>query len=446
MEKIFEHVAGIDIGSEHIFISVAEQKVRRFETFTEGLDAAVDYLLEQGINIVAMEATGIYWCTLFDKIEAAGMEPCLVNPRKSKSLPGRKTDVKDCEWIRDLYTNGMLNKSFVPKEDIRELRTYVRYREQKIAESSKCVQRMQKALIQMNIRLSNVISDIMGVSGQKIIRAILQGQRDCATLVALCDKQILSAKKDLVYASLQGSYSERHLFELQKELETYEFFEKQILECDQKIEQVLSKLEDQGPTYDAGQDAKPKQATKKHMPKIDNLHKKIMRCNQNRDGCKLPGINDYTQLRLLAEVGNDFSKWMDPNHFTAWLGLAPGKNDSGKKKKKSQPMAATRASLIFRQAAQSLLCSRNSALGAFARRLRAKKGPAIAIKATARKLAVYFYNLMKHGEDFVEYGIEQYERKYRQHLINNLKRTIQKLQIDPYELDLVSEQGVLVHW
>ncbi|MFN0035766.1 MAG: IS110 family transposase [Saprospiraceae bacterium] len=445
MEKIFEHAAGIDIGSEHIFIAVEHQPVKRFDTFTVGLDAAVQYLQGQGVRQAAMEATGIYWCALFDKIEAAGMEACLVNPRKSKSLPGRKSDVQDCEWIRQLYAHGMLTKSFVPKDDIRELRAYVRYREQKIADSSKCVQRMQKALTQMNVRLSNVISNIMGVSGQKIIRAILEGQRDVAVLTALCDKSILRAKKELVESSLRGTYVERHLFELQKELDAYDFYEKQIAECDQKIGQVLAQMEAQGPAYDASQNGKPKPATKVHMPQIDGMHEKIMRCNQNRDGCKLPGIGDYTQLRLLAEVGNDFSKWMDSNHFTAWLGLAPGKNASGKKTKKSPPMAATRASLIFRQAAMALLRSKDCALGAFARRLRAKKGPAIAIKATARKLAVYFYNFMKHGSGFVEKGIEEYEKKYRLQIMNSLKKTIRKFQFDAYELEMIPVQEQVVH-
>lgn len=445
MEKIFEHVAGIDIGSEHIFIAVEHEAVKRFETFTAGLDAAVKYLQEQGIRQVAMEATGIYWCALFDKVEAGGMEACLVNPRKSRSLPGRKSDVQDCEWIRRLYAHGLLTKSFVPKDDIRELRTYVRYREQKIAESSQCMLRMQKALTQMNIRLSNVISNIMGVSGQRIIRAILKGERNVESLVALCDKSILSKKKELVMASLQGTYAERHLFELQKELDTYDFFEKQVVECDQKIAQVLEKLQAQGPEYDPGQDGKPKPANKTHMPQIEGLHEKIMRCTKNRDASKIPGITDYTQLRLLAEVGDDFSKWMDAKHFTAWLGLAPGKNASGKKSKKSPPMAATRASLIFRQGAYALLNSKDSALGAFARRLRAKKGAPVAIKATARKLATYFFNFMKHGVDYVEKGLEEYEKKYRLQIMYNLKKTIKKFQFDAYELELILAEKGVVH-
>jgi transposase len=437
MDKIFDKVAGTDIGSEHIFISVEGQRVKRFETFTTALDSAIQYMQSHGIKIVAMEATGIYWCTFFDKIEAAGIEACLVNPRKSKSIPGRKSDVQDCEWIRQLYTHGLLTKSFVPKDHIRELRTYVRYRETKIGESSQCIQRMQKAMIQMNIRLSNVISNIMGVSGQKIIRSIAMGERDIDKLVSLCDKSILSKKKDLVEASLNGTYTDRHLFELQKELETYDFFEKQIIECDKKIAHVLEKMEEEGPEYDPTKNGNPKPATKIHMPKIDDLHKKIMRCFQNQDGCKIPGINDYTQLRILAEVGNDFSLWMDSNHFTAWMGLAPGKNTSGKKKKKSPPMAATRASQIFRQAAQAMLNAKDSALGAFARRLRSKKGPAIAIKATARKLAVYFYNFMTHGGEYVEKGLADYEKKYREQIANNLKRTIEKFKFDAYELDLI---------
>lgn len=441
MDKVFTSVAGIDIGNDYNYVSVEGQAVKRFNTFTVGLDATISYLQEQGIKRVAMEATGIYWCSLYDKIESAGMEACLVNPRKSKSLPGRKSDVKDCEWIRQLYAYGLLTKSFVPPDMIRELRTYVRYREQKIEESSKCIQRMQKALTRMNIRLSNVISDITGVSGLKIIRAILSGERHSATLVALCDKSILRNKQQQVEDSLCGTYCEEHLFELQKELETFEFFEKQILDCDQKIGQVITKLEANKPQYDPEQVGKPKPACKKHMPQIDNLHLKMMRCYENKDGCKLPGISDYTLLRLLAEVGDDLTKWMDSNHFTAWLGLAPGKNQSGRKNKKSPPMAATRASLIFRQAAQSLLRTKDCALGEFARRLRAKKGPSIAIKATARKLAALFFNFMKNGNEYIEKGVADYQKRYRLQIVNNIKKTIAKFNLDPYELELIKADG-----
>ncbi len=436
MDKIFQNVAGVDLGSTHLFISVEGQAIRRFETFTIGLDLAIVFLQQHGIERVCMEATGIYWCSFFDKVEAAKMEACLVNPRQSKSLPGRKSDVQDAEWLRQLYAHGLLRKSFVPPNSIRELRSYVRYREQRIAESTRCTLRMQKALNLMNIRLSNVLSDIVGVSGTRLVKAILAGERRAEILVELCDRQILAKKRDAVIAALQGNFEDRHLFELQKEFEAYEFFIRQISDCDQKIETALSKIEADAPPHDPEQDGKTKKSPK-HMPKIDGLHQKLMRCFQNHDGSKIAGLTDYAILRILAEVGNDFSKWANEKCFTAWLALAPGKNQSGKKNRKAPPLAATRAAQIFRQSAQSLLQSKDSAIGEFARRIRAKKGAPIAIKAAARKIAAQFFNFMKFGNEYVEKGVEDYKARFRQNALDQIKRNIKKHQFDLYELELV---------
>lgn len=419
LEKIKLNAAGIDIGSEKIFVAIEEQEVKSFRTFTSTLHQAVEYLQFHGIESVAMEATGVYWIALYDLLEQAGMEVFLVNPTETKNVPGRKTDVQDCQWIQQLHSYGLLRRSFIPDHTIRELRVYVRLREDHIVMASAHVQHMQKALTMMNVRLHEVISQIQGSSGLKIIEAILSGERDAEKLALLCNRQILNSKKGDVIESLKGNYKSEQLFALQQALDSWRHYHRKIEECDRKIELLLKEKTRNKPPVEQLRKAKP---IRHHRPNVANLHEKLSQLLEGKDPTVLPGITDYSVMQLIAEVGTDLTKWSSEKHFTSWAGLAPGKNTSGKITKRSKKNISTRVGQIFRKAAQSLLQSKHIALGAFARRLKARKGPMIAIKATARKLAVMFYNLLTKGLDYVEQGVKKYEEQYR----NQMTKFLQK--------------------
>ena len=434
LEKIYPNAAGIDIGSEKIFISIEGQEVRNFRTFTTDLQLAVKYLKENHVTTVAMEATGVYWVILYDLIESSGIEAVLANPMQTKNVPGKKTDVQDCQWIQQLHSYGLLRKSFIPEKKIRELRVYVRLREDHIQMASAHVQHMQKALTLMNIRLAEVISQIQGSSGLKIIRAILEGERDAEKLSMLCSKQILNTKRAEVIESLRGNFKKEQLFALQQGLDAWNFYNSQIESCDKKIDELLQVITHDKPPVENLSKAKE---IRHHKPNIQNLHEKLSQVLEGKDPTILPGITDYNLMQLIAETGTDFNQWPSAKHFTSWAGLAPGSNRSGKITRRSKKRINTRTAQLFRKAAQSLLQSKHIALGAFARRLRSKKGPMIAIKATARKLAVMFYNLMTKGLDYVEQGVKQYEEQYRVQMTRYLSKKAADLGFTIVPLEMV---------
>lgn len=239
MKQIRENAGGIDIGSRHIYVGLASKDVRVFETFTEGLDSCAAYLLENNITTVAMEATGVYWVILYDILETHGIDVWLVDGRSTKQVPGRKTDVKDCQWIQQLHSYGLLNRCFIASDLVQELRGYQRLREDHIRSSSMHINHMQKALILMNIRLKEVLSQVHGASGMRIIRAILKGERDAELLTAMCESRILKTKKEEVLKSLKGHYNESGLFALEQAVKCYDFYQKQIKECDERLGRVL---------------------------------------------------------------------------------------------------------------------------------------------------------------------------------------------------------------
>jgi transposase len=327
LEKIKPNAAGIDIGSEKIFVAIEGQEVKSFSTFTSTLHQAVAYLQDQKVTSVAMEATGVYWIVLYDLLEAASMEVFLVNPMETRNVPGRKTDVQDCQWIQQLHSYGLLRRSFVSDHAIRELRVYVRLREDHISMAAAHVQHMQKALTMMNIRLHEVISQIQGSSGLKIIESILSGERDAEKLALLCNRQILKNKKMDVIESLKGNFKSEHLFGLQQALNGWKHYHHNIEECDQRMESLLKSMtRDRPPVYNLSK-AKP---IRHHRPNIKNLHEKLNQLLEGKDPTILPGLTDYSVTQLIAEVGTDLTRWPTEKHFTSWTGLAPGKNSSGK--------------------------------------------------------------------------------------------------------------------
>lgn len=429
--KIHPHSAGIDIGSEKVFVAIENEPVKQFRTFTDSYLELVTYLKKHQIKQVAMEATGIYWCTLYDILEEAGFEVTLVNPSDSKNLPGRKTDVQDCQWIQQLFSHGLLRKSFVPEDLVRKLRVYTRMREDKLQMAASHINHMQKALIQMNIRLPEVLSQIHGASGMRMIKAILEGERNPENLISYCSSDLLKRKKEELLLALKGNYKAEYLFELRQAYDGYYFYQEQVKKCDLEASKVLEEFHQRsGGNYS---DESPIKPIRHNKPMIENLHQMLLGIHNNNPTV-LPGLTDYSVLRLTAELGNDITQWPNEKCFVSWLGLAPGKNQSGKMNKRSKKRSTTRAGQIFRQAAQTIMLSKHMALGIFARKLKVRKGPAIAIKATARKLAVLYYKLFTKGLQFVEEGVEKYEEKLKSQQLNYLSKMALKHNLQLVEI------------
>jgi transposase len=423
MEKMHHHAAGIDIGSRKVFVGLESQPVRSFETFTQDLVALKDYLLENKVSTVAMEATGVYWYVLYDILVDAGLDVWLVDGRQTRQLPGRKTDVKDCQWIQQLHSYGLLNRCYVSEGLLKELRSYQRLREDHLRTAAMHVQHMQKALIEMNIRLPEVLSQVHGVSGMALIRAILDGERDTEKLVSLCHCKVRENKGEELRKALEGHYTAQGLFALGQAVKAYAFYQEQIFECDGQIDATLQKI-NKDKTLPPGAAGKRK-PIRHNQPDIKGLGDHLLKIFGGKDATRLPGITDYNWLQLYAEVGSDLSKWPSEKHFTSWLGLAPGQNSSGRKNK-SKSKGKPTVGHIFKQMAHGLLNSKYIGWGGFARRLRARKGPAVAIKATARKLAAQYWRLIVKGTDFVERGMQAYEAV----LHEQKKKRLEKLALE----------------
>ncbi|MCX6929482.1 MAG: IS110 family transposase [Verrucomicrobia bacterium] len=417
------HAAAIDVGSEQLHVSVAGGPPKVFGTTTGQLREMRDWLKAQEVRSVAMEATGIYWLCPYEVLEQGGFEVVVVNGKYVKNLPGRKTDMKDCQWQATLHAHGLLKPGFVPPAHIRRLQDYIRVRTDHITMAASHEQHMQKALDRMNVKIHEVISDLTGESGLSMIRGILDGLRHPAALLALCDRQVQEKKAERMLAALEGTWKEEHLFALRQAYELWKFYQDKISECDEAIEKVLQEIA--GPE----DPAKPAPPTTKrggvNSPAIAGLHSLLWRLCGNKDLTVLPGVADYVLLQLLAEVGTDLGKnWQTEKHFTAWLGLAPGSRQSGKRRG-SQKRGRNRAGRLFCVIARSVGRSVDKALGGFYRRLKGRRGGLVANLALARKLAELFWRLMVHGMTYVEQGLKKYEEKVaqtEQHLLQKLAR------------------------
>lgn len=434
MERIRSNVGGIDIGAKKVFTSIEGQAVVSHFTFTEEFYNLRDYLLGHKVGSVAMEATGVYWVILYEILEEAGIDVWLVDGRQTKQVPGRKTDVKDCQWIQELHSYGLLNRCLVVGADIKELRSYLRLREGHINSSSMHINQMQKALTLMNIRLKEVLSQIHGASGLAIIEAILGGERDKQVLVSLCHKSVLKNKKELVLKALEGRYTEAGLFALKQAYQGYKFYLTQIAECDKRINVVMNRIGQSG----CGQELKEKRkAVRHHKPNVENLGPNLLNVFDGKDATLISGITDYTWMQLLAETGPELARWPSEKHFTSWLGLSPGQHSSGKMRKRPRKKGRPKAGQIFRIIAQGLINSKNVAIGSFGRRLRGRKGPTIAIKAMARKIAVLYWRVMVKGLEYAEKGIQHYEEQ----IILNKMRTVNRLAKE-LNLNVIEKQYV----
>jgi transposase len=425
IDKIHPGFAALDIGQEQIYIACAgEAQVRVFPTFSVDLQEAAKYLTQHGVTQVAMEATGVYWIPIHDLFEAHGLKVTVFNGAHARNLPGRKSDVSDCQWHAMLHSHGLLTPCFIVPEEIRQLRCFYRLREDHLSIAAAHVQHMQKALDLMNVRLHTVISQIHGVSGLRVIRAILAGERDPKVLVTLCDARIRKKKQKEVIKSLEGHWQEHHLFALRQAVEAYEFCHAQMAACDREIEQLLQRINAHKAPLERDPSIQSK-PIRHNAPAIANLHSHLLTMTDGRDVTKLPGFTALGFMKLMGEIGPDLSAWPTVKHFTSWLGLSPGNSQSGKRRKKV-PRKKTVAAQIFRESVMSIAKSKYLALGAFYRRLRARRGPAVAHVATARKLAEMFYHLMTKGLDYAEKGVEQYEAQYQEQTIRFLKKTAAK--------------------
>ncbi|MDD3687579.1 MAG: IS110 family transposase [Bacteroidales bacterium] len=440
MEKIRTNVAGIDIGAKRVFTAVEGQPVVNHLTFTEDFILLRDYLLKHKIATVAMEATGVYWVILYEMLEEAGIDVWLVDGRQTKQVPGRKTDVKDCQWIQELHSYGLLNRCLVVDADIKELRSYLRLREDHIHSSSMHINHMHKALTLMNIRLKEVLSQLHGTSGIAIIEAILNGERDKNVLVNLCHQSIIKNKKELVLKSLEGKYTEAGLFALRQAYDGYKFYLKQIDECDKKISIVINRIGQSGEGQDEN---KKRKVIRHHKPSVVKLAPNLINTFGGKDATVISGITDYTWLQLLSEIGQDLSKWDTEKRFTSWLGLSPGQNNSGKTRRNAKKKGHPKAGQIFRVIAQGLINSKDIAIGSFGRRLRGKKGPRIAIKAMARKLALLYWRVMVKGLDYAEKGIKNYEEQIMMSKMKSLNRLLNELNVQTTDSQPVMK---FCHW
>jgi transposase len=416
--------AAIDVGSESLHVSIAGGPPKIFGTVTGQLHALREWLKTNGVRTVAMEATGVYWLCPYEVLEQAGFEVVVVNGKYVKNLPGRKTDMKDCQWQATLHAHGLLKPGFVPPEHIRRLQDYLRLRADHIVMAGSHEQHMQKALERMNLKIHDVISDLTGVSGLKLVEALLRGERDPAVLLGLCDPQIQKRKADRLRAALEGTWKAEHLFALRQAHELWQFYQQKMAECDQQIEAVLKELA--GP--EDPQAPAPPPASKRggvNTPQIAGLHGLLWRLCGGKDPTTLPGVADYVLLQLLGEVGTDLGKhWKTEKHFTAWLGLAPGSKQSGKRRG-SQRRSRNRAGRLFCVIARSVGRSVDKALGGFYRRIKGRRGGLVANLALARKIAELFWRLMVQGRSYVEEGLKQYEAKVaqtEQYLLQKLAR------------------------
>lgn len=401
--------AFVDVGSEQMHVSIAGGPPEVFGTFTTELHRLRDWLKERNVKAVAMEATGVYWLPLYGVLEAAGFAVRMVNGKQTRNLPGRKTDMKDCQWGATLHAHGLLQAGFVPPADVRRLQDYLRLRADHLTSAAACVQHQQKALERMNIKLHDVLSSLVGESGQRVITAMLAGEQDPDRLLALCDVRIQKNKAERIKESLHGTWAKEHLFALRQAVENWQHYQQQIAACDRQIEEVLREMS--GPEEPGAPPVPP--ATKRggiNAPQIDDLHRLVFKLCGGKDLTVLPAHTDYSLLQLIGEVGLDLSPWPSEKHFTAWLGLAPGSHQSGKRKG-SVRRKRNRAGRLFCLMARSLVQSKNIALGGFYRRMAARRGGLVANIALARKLASLFWRVMVKGLDFAEAGLKAYEEQ-----------------------------------
>jgi transposase len=425
---VHPHCAGIDIGSREHWVAVdpecCDEPVRRFTTFSDDLYELADWLQSLQVDMVAMEATGVYWIPLYEVLDARGFQVHLVNSRSTRQVSGRKSDVLDCQWIWQLMSYGLLKGAFRPADAVCTLRSLVRQQDGKVQEQSRCIQHMQKALTQMNVQLDNVVSDLMGKTGAGILRAIVAGERDPQELAKLRDRR-LRADEETVARSLHGNWREEHLFALSQALAHYDFLTEQIEACSEAIDRTLASL----PTLSVEEAPKPvkrlccKRRTAQQQTRLHQALHAVM----GVDLCAIPTIGIDTALVLAGEIGPDLSRFPTQANFCSWLGLAPPTHISGGKPLPGRkPKTFNRAGQALRQAASNARRS-DTFIGACHRARLARMDSAKAIKATAHQLARLIYSMLTNGQSYVEQGIDAFEARTKDRQLRALERKARKL-------------------
>lgn len=416
--------AAIDIGSTMHMAAVnpaaCETPVRAFGTFTQDLHDLADWFKACGVTSVAMESTGVYWIPAFEVLEARGFEVILVNARYAKNVPGRKTDVSDAGWLRQLHSYGLLRGSFRPEAKI----AYLRQRERLVEYAAAHIQHMQKALMEMNLQLHHVVSDIIGATGMRIIRAIVAGERDPEVLAAFRDIRCHSSI-EVIKAALVGNDRDEHIFALSQSLDLYDFYQVKIEDCDRKLEAAIAALTVKAPGDVA---ALPKARIKRKQVNAPSFDVRAALYGVlGTDLTQIHGLGPSLALKLVAECGTDLQAWKSAKHFTSWLCLAPGNKISGGKLLSSRTRrSSSRAAALLRLAATTIGRS-DTALGAFYRRLSFRIGKQKAVTATARKIAVLFYNAVRFGMTCRDPGAAAYEERHRSRVLANLQRRAKTL-------------------
>lgn len=425
---INKDAAGIDIGSGEHWVAVPEDRdeepVRCFGCFTADLQAMARWLKQCGVTTVAMESTGVYWIPCYQILEERGFEVKLVNARHVKNVPGRKSDVSDCQWLQRLHTYGLLSGSFRPDDQICVLRSYWRHRANLVRYASDHIQHMQKALTQMNLHLHKVLSNVTGVTGMNIIRAIISGERDPEKLALMRERGVKNTPEAIAKA-LEGDYRQEHLFALKQAVELYDFYHRQIEACDREIERYLHTFEAK---VDPVQNPLPRQKRKKEMryQSFVDLRTELYRVS-GIDFTQIPGLDVVTVQTILSEIGLDPGKFPTEKRFVSWLGLCPNNRITGGQVKSTKTRkTANRAANALRMAAQSVANS-NTGLGGFYRRIRARLGAPKAITATAHKLARIFYRMWTTGQSYTDLGSDYYENRYKERVLRNITRRAREL-------------------
>ena len=420
--------AGIDIGATELFVAVppdrAEESVRVFGAFTEDLRALAEWLAACRIKTVVMESTGVYWIPVFQLLETRGFEVCLVNARHVKNVPGRKTDVLDCQWLQYLHSVGLLRGSFRPPDQVCALRSYLRHRDMLVRSAARHVQHVQKALTQMNLHLHHVVSDLTGVTGLAILDAILAGERDPQALAARRDRRIKASEATIAKA-LVGDYRAEHLFTLRQALALYRQYQAHVLECDREIERHLATFAAKTNAPTPAPVGRQRKKPERNQPQFDlrgHLHRIL-----GVDLTALPGLNTITVHTLFSEVGGEVTKFPTAKHFASWLGLCPDHRISGGKVLSAHTRTVkSRAAYALRMAAYSAGRS-YSAVGDYFRRMRARLGAPKAITATAHKLARIIYHLLKTGSAYDDTVFARNETLYQHRHAAHLRKQARDL-------------------
>ncbi|TWU44646.1 Transposase [Rubripirellula tenax] len=435
LKQVNANAAGIDIAANVHFVAVpkdrdAEHPVRSFGAFTADLDAIADWLSECRIETVAMESTGVYWIPLFEVLERRGFTVILVEPSQIKKFR-RKTDVLDCQWIQTLHTFGLLTGSFRPEDQIIVLRAYMRQREMLVKSAAQHIQHMQKAMEQMNLKLTEVISDILGATGMAIIDAILAGERDPHQLAKLRNEKCKNDEATIALA-LQGNWRDEHLFSLRQAMDLYRYYHQKIVEVDNQIEAYLRQFDDQSGGKPLAKPPRAKQRSKTtNEPKFDT--RTMLYEMLGVDLTSIDGIGAHSALQIVSEIGITVDAFPTEKHFVSWLSLCPEANKSGGKKQKKGKSpthrSSNRVAQTLRVCAQTLIQSK-CALGAFGRRLRGRDGAASAITAIARKLAIIVYTMLKTGRPYKDIGADAYNGRFQEKLVASLRRRATELGYD----------------